>query len=252
MGEEVLNSDDVVGNAFADGLGIACSYDQEDAPILEDALVSGASLALSKLTEAIRKYGNGETIDVPRVSKLAKAAGTCLACTTATPKLGETASKDLGDARLKCVEALFLLLGSAAFRKDEEVALWAGEALADYSDAYSPKDVEWSTEKSVWPEDNNEEFGVALPPHQQVRFMKRQQLPFLKRFGANSVVDFLLYLGYLQAFAESNVRKQPAEKDCKCASTVRDCRTSCKTGECSFFNFKFVLLFHSIIHDAYR
>ena len=35
MGKEVLNSDDVVGNAFADGLGIACSYEQDDAPILE-------------------------------------------------------------------------------------------------------------------------------------------------------------------------------------------------------------------------
>lgn len=170
MGKEVMNSDDVIGNAFVDGLGIACSYDQEDAPILEDALVPGASLALSNLTEAIRKYGNGETIDVPRVSKLAKAAGTCLACTTATPKLGTVVSKDLGDARLKAVDAIFLLLGSTAFRKDEEVALWAGEALAAYSDAYSPKDVEWSTSKSVWPEENNEEFALALPPHQQVGF----------------------------------------------------------------------------------
>ena len=123
------------------------------------------------MTEAIRKYGNGDTIDVARVSKLSKAAGVCLACTTATPKLGKAVSNDLGDARLKCVDALFLLLGSASFQKDEEVALWAGEALADYSDAYSPKDVEWSTAKSAWPDGNDEDFAKALPPHQQVRLI---------------------------------------------------------------------------------
>ena len=167
MGNEVLSSDDAVANAFADGLAIACSYDQSDAPILDAAMIPGATVALSKLTEAIRKYGNGETIDVARVSKLTKSAGTCLAATTATT-LGTPDISDLGGARLRCIDSLFLLLGSPAFRKDEEIALWAGEALAQYADAYSPKDVEWSTEQDIWPTDYNEEFSKRLPPHQQV------------------------------------------------------------------------------------
>lgn len=170
MGKEVSNTDDVVGNAFADGLAIACHYDQDDAPVLFDHLIPGATIALISLTEAIRQYGNGDKVDIPRVSKLAKSAGMCLAATTVPDGCPDSAKK-LGDARLQCVEALFALLGSTAFRKDEEVALWAGEALADYCDSFSPKNVTWSTEESEWPAENDEEFASSLPPHQQVRLV---------------------------------------------------------------------------------
>ena len=168
LAHDLSNTDDIVGNACADALAIAFSYDQLDAPILQDALIPGATIVLSNLSDAIRKYGNGEKIDIPRVSKLMKSTGMCLAATTATTgRIDETTT--LGEARLKCVDALFLMLGSTSFRKDEEVALWAGEALADYSDSFSPKDVTWSTKEDTWPPDNNEEFALRLPPHQQVR-----------------------------------------------------------------------------------
>lgn len=167
MANDLANNDDIVGNACSDALAIAFSYEEQDAPILQDALIPGATIVLSKLSDAIRKFGNGDKIDVPRVSKLMKAAGMCLAATTATAgHVDETTA--LGEARQKCVEALFLMLGSTSFRKDEEVALWAGEALADYCDSFSPKDVTWSTKEDIWPPDNNEEFALRLPPHQQV------------------------------------------------------------------------------------
>lgn len=171
MGNEVLNADDAVGNAFADGLAIACTYDQADAPLLEDSLVPGATNALQKVAEALRKYGNGDNVDVPRVFKLAKSAGCCLAATTArsgTASQPSSAGENLGSARLKCVDALFLMLGSAAYRKDEEVALATGEALAVYCDAFSPEDVSWETYQHNWPAAMDEEFARALPPHQQV------------------------------------------------------------------------------------
>lgn len=60
------------------------------------------------------------------------------------------------------------MLGSAAFRKDEEVALWTGEALALYSDAFSPKEVNWSSQTDEWPAEMNDDFAKVLPPHQQV------------------------------------------------------------------------------------
>lgn len=56
----------------------------------------------------------------------------------------ETPNRNVGPARIRCVDALFSLIGSMAYRKDAEVALVAGEALANYADAYSPNNVIWS------------------------------------------------------------------------------------------------------------
>lgn len=171
MAPQVLHADDTIGNAFADGLTIALAYDTDDAPLLNEALLSGATIALLQLGEALRQFGNGDNIDVPRVSKLAKAAGSCLAATTIVAGHEGTENGtggDLGSARLSCVDSLFLMLGSAAFRKDEEVALWTGEALALYSDAFSPKEVNWSSQTDEWPAEMNDDFAKVLPPHQQV------------------------------------------------------------------------------------
>jgi hypothetical protein len=60
------------------------------------------------------------------------------------------------------------LIGSMAFRKDNEVALVAGEALADYADAISPNNAVWSSSAPDWPGLYSDEFANELPPHQQV------------------------------------------------------------------------------------
>lgn len=78
MAPQVLHADDTIGNAFADGLTIALAYDTDDAPLLNEALLSGATIALLQLGEALRQFGNGDNIDVPRVSKLAKAQALAL------------------------------------------------------------------------------------------------------------------------------------------------------------------------------
>jgi proteasome component ECM29 len=171
LGQGTMHTDEIISNAFADGLAIALSYSEDDAPILDQKLYDGTAAALTQLTTALKKYGNGDHADAPRASKLAHAAGICLAASTSgAGSVSSTDSINLGPARLECVAALFALLGSSAFRKDEEVALITGEALATYADAYSPKDVVWSSESADWPATLDEEFANELPPHQQVLF----------------------------------------------------------------------------------
>jgi proteasome component ECM29 len=184
LGDGVLHKDDIIGNAFADGLSIALSYETNDAPILDNRLFKGSTQALIKLSNALRKYGNGDHTDAPRALKVVRSAGICLAATTSGAGcVSETDDPDqcLGPARLQCVEALFLMLGSTSFRKDEEIALVAGEALAFYADAFSPEDVVWSSQSDVWPKEMDEDFAKGLPPHQQVRGHTR-----LRKFEASS------------------------------------------------------------------
>jgi proteasome component ECM29 len=172
LGDGIQHTDDVIGNAFADGLAVALSFETNDAPKLDTRLVHGATDALIQLSRALRKFCNGDYADARRASKVARSAGVCLAATTWGSGVVSAESEDpvqcLGHARLECVEALFSMLGSTAFRKDEEIALVTGEALAMYADAFSPKDVVWSSHSDVWPTEMDEEFARGLPPHQQV------------------------------------------------------------------------------------
>ena len=172
FGDGVLHADDIIGNAFSDALSIALSYASIDAPVLDSRLYKGSIHALNNLSTALRKYGNGDHTDAPRASRVARSAGICLAATTSgagcVSNVDDT-EQGLGSTRLQCAEALFNLLGSTSFRKDEEVALVAGESLGQYADAYSPKGVVWSSESKEWPKEMDDEFAQGLPPHQQVR-----------------------------------------------------------------------------------
>jgi proteasome component ECM29 len=175
LGRGLLHPDEIIGNACADGLGIAFSYDGMDAPLLDSRLHNGSATVLNQLAAALVKYGNGDSTDASRAAKLAKAAGDSLSASTsgsgvvAVNATGEDAG--LGPARVKCADALFALLGSMAFRKDEEIGLIAGEALASYADAYSPKNVVWGAANLEWPEDFSESFASQLPPHQHVIYV---------------------------------------------------------------------------------
>ena len=173
LGRGTVHSDEIIGNAFAQGLAIALSYDGVDAPILDTHIYVGTTIALTQLDVALRKYGNGDNADSTRSSVLAHAVGVVLAASTSAAGYVSTDSTDLamnrsvGPARIQCVDALFSLIGSMAFRKDNEVALVAGEALADYADAYSPNTA-WSSSATDWPGLYSDEYANELPPHQQV------------------------------------------------------------------------------------
>ena len=173
LGRGTMHSDETIGNAFAQGLSIALSYDGVDAPLLDPRLYSGTTTALTQLDVALRKYGNGDHTDPTRASTLAHAAGIVLAASTSAAGYVSNDSEDsvnrnVGPARIQCVDALFSLIGSSAFRKDPEIALVAGEALASYADAYSPNNAVWSSAATDWPNSYSDEYANELPPHQQV------------------------------------------------------------------------------------
>ena len=178
LGRGTVHSDEIIGNAFSQSLSIALSYDGVDAPILDSRIYVGTTKALTFMDKALRKYSNGDHTDETRASSLAHATGIVLAASTSAAghvSNESSVNQSTGPARIQCVDALFTLIGSNAFRKDPEVALVAGEALADYADAYGPDGIVWSSSATEWPDTFNEEYANKLPPHQQVSLSR---LPF--------------------------------------------------------------------------
>ena len=173
LGKNTLHQDETVGNASSISIGIALSYDTIDTPVLDKRLYAGVEHILTQLDVALRKFGNGDHTDPTRVSALAEAAGQALAAST-TGSGHASEDSQLGPKRLTCVDALFSLVGSTAYRQDHEVALKAGEALASYSDALSPKSAVWSSSMSDWPDVFDDGVAKQMPPHQQVSFNCRR------------------------------------------------------------------------------
>ncbi|CAB9497586.1 associated protein ECM29 homolog [Seminavis robusta] len=174
LGQGVLHSDDIVANSCADALAAAFAYDSLDAPILDQRMYEASASAIGNLASGLKKFSSIDHVDAPRVAKIVKAAGICLAASTSGAGVvsnSKNGSLDLGPARLTCVEALFSLLGSPAFRADEEIALAVGEALGNYADAIHSGAV-WSSPDREWPKDTDydENFARELPPHGQVLY----------------------------------------------------------------------------------
>ena len=177
LGHGTLHSDDAIGTSCAQGLQIAFSYNQVDSPQLDRKLLAGTGKALQDLVTSLKKYGNGDNTDPQRASLLAKAAGSVLAATTLLPDASVKSSGDnlddspigsLKHLRLQCVDGIFALLGSNSFRKDAEISLVAGEALAAFADAYSPEGSEWSVPTVDEPEEFDDNYAKELPPHKHV------------------------------------------------------------------------------------
>jgi len=150
----------------------ACLPTHPSSLMVHSRLYSGAGSALNHLASALKKFSSADHLDASRTVKLTYAAGRCLAASTsgagATTK--GSVSEGLGPSRLACVDALFSLLGSAAFRVDEEVALVTGEALALYADSYAP-DSGWSCSVEDWPKEFEKgQIAEMMPPHQQILY----------------------------------------------------------------------------------
>ena len=127
-------------------------------------LISSAEV-LKSLASAMGLFGNGDRTNAPRVLKIVEPAGLALAVTISSPGAQVV--------RSACVDALFSLLGSNAFRKEEEIALSVGEALAEFAAAYKTADAAaWAKEKCRWPSDMDLDFALKSPAPVQVRNMK--------------------------------------------------------------------------------
>jgi proteasome component ECM29 len=174
LGRGTLHQDEIIGNACSDSIAIALSYEGNDAPILTPCLYPASTHLLIQMGKANRKFAQGDTMNASRCLKVAVAAGISLAATTTSNHPGNGENKltqSLGAVRLDCVDSLFDQLGSAAFRKEEEMALIAGEALACYADAFCPRKDVWASQEREWPRDYNEQFSKGLPPHEHVLYV---------------------------------------------------------------------------------
>lgn len=120
------------------------------------SLKAGMSSVLQCLTSALNKFGHGDRINAPRVLKLIEPAGLALSITTGL------------NERSECVGSLFKLLGSDAFRKDEEIGLVLGEALALFAESYKNNEGSFTSNAENWPLDMDDKFGRNLSPPAQV------------------------------------------------------------------------------------
>jgi proteasome component ECM29 len=173
LGKGLQHRDDIVANACADSLAIALSFESPDAPFLDERLYECSTSVLNQLAAGLSLFGHSDTVNPTRTTKIARAAGVILAATTAGADNG---NNDIGLGRMACVDALFQLLGSMASRKEEELALVVGEALADYADGYSPENVVWTNSGKIWPYEFDEHFAKGLPPHEQVLYVLLRRL----------------------------------------------------------------------------
>ena len=145
LGRGLAHSDIAVGNACSRGIVTAFSYNGRDAPALGPELFDAMVIVTEQMRLALKKFSSIDHADPARASSLIRAAGLLLAASTSGAgfaRVGDGSSTvvggggngdsdsavDLGPARLECVEALFGILGSAAYRKDDELSLVVGEA----------------------------------------------------------------------------------------------------------------------------
>jgi len=130
---------------------------------------------------------------LPLCNKAASTSGAGFTKGAVADKDGNN-SIDLGPARLQCVEAIFGILGSAVYRKDDELSLAVGEALVNYADAIGQG--EWSTDSdsSELKEGSYvESYAFELPPHQHVIYtMFRREMVSSNPLKRNSSAASLL------------------------------------------------------------
>ena len=152
--------------------------------ILSFSLKPGMTSVLKNLTSALKKFGHGDRMNAPRVLKLIEPMGLAIAVSSGL------------DERLECVAALFKLLGSDSFRKDEEIGLVIGEALALFAEAYNTAQDNISSETSVenWSLDMDEGFGRTLSPPAQV---SKNVIDWHQKVCSKDLTPFLAFAGRL-------------------------------------------------------
>jgi proteasome component ECM29 len=172
LGKALSHTDEQIGSASADCLSIAFSYESDDALEFDSRLYDSARNVLTMLSAALKKFGHGDFVDPQRSTRIARAAGVCLAATTIGSSIDRTEHVKIGSCRLECASSLVEILGSASYRKSEEISIAVGEALGEYADAYSPMNVVWTCpDPFEWPVDFSEEYAKQLPPHDHTVFV---------------------------------------------------------------------------------
>ncbi|KAL7549336.1 LOW QUALITY PROTEIN: hypothetical protein ACHAWF_012606 [Thalassiosira exigua] len=203
LGRGLGFSDATVANACAKGLVVAFSYKSPDALILNVKLFDSTANAIDSMNKSLKQYSSIDHADPTRATFLIEAAGLLLAASTfgAGFTKGKSASQDsngsvdLGPARLQCVEALFGILGSAVYRKDDEVALGVGEALVKYADALGAGDWSSGSDSKLKEGQYDNDYACKLPPHRHVLYtVFRREVVSTNPMKRNSCAATLLAL----------------------------------------------------------
>jgi proteasome component ECM29 len=173
LGYGCMHSEELVGNACSDGLVIAFHSDDNSSVHLGTEFCQSSVIDLRKLAEANAKFSHTDSLNVLRALKCAAASGACLAATT-YPQ--QDVDKDvllvLHATRQTCVESLIGLLGSAAFRNEEEIAIGVGEALAMYASAYNTDEIDtFNHSIKKWPDTYDEELRLELSPAEDILYV---------------------------------------------------------------------------------
>lgn len=173
LGKGLSHSDAAIGNACSRAIVIAFSYEGQDAPNLNKKMFDAVAIALDKMNASLKRFASIDHADANRAASLTQASGLLLAASTSGAG-SSNSQKDgvgLGGARLRLVDSLFGILGSAVYKKDDELSLAVGEALVKYADAFGQG--EWSSTGSgaEWPKGPyDEEFAFSLPPHVHILY----------------------------------------------------------------------------------
>jgi hypothetical protein len=174
LGYGCMHSDELVGNACSDCIVIAFHCDDNFSVHLDTEFCQSSVTVMRKLAEANAKFSHTDGLNTLRALKCAAASGACLAATT-YPQ--QDVDKDvllvLHATRQTCVESLIGLLGSAAFRNEEEIAIGVGEALALYANSYSNAGETDTNNHSIkkWPDTYHEGIRLELSPAEDVLYV---------------------------------------------------------------------------------
>jgi len=156
FGSALTNVDDMVGNIFCDALFLSCSGGDKLKPELHESLKACLNSVLKNQASALNRFGDGDRVNAPRILKLIEPSGLSISIAAG---LSECSN---------CVAALFKVLGSDAFRKDEEIGLAVGEALATFAEADC--NLLQKIGARDWPLGMDDFFARNSPPAVQVVF----------------------------------------------------------------------------------
>jgi proteasome component ECM29 len=155
---------------------------------------------LKNATCALNKFGHSDRINAPRVLKLIEPTGLSIAVSTGLSE------------RSECVGALFKLLGSDAFRKDEEIGLVIGEALALFAGACDTTETDSSSKIDTgnWPLGMDEIFGRSVSPPAQVSLTMTEMVETNDEKFKNQpcVLHLSIYKGCLYFAPNSKIHLQ--------------------------------------------
>ena len=202
LGKGLGHSDAAISNACSQGIVICFSYHDHNAPVLHHKLYDAVAVAFDAITSALKKFSGLDHCDATRISSLIRAAGLLLASSTSGAgfkKAGgqavasESGSVDLGPARIQCTEALFGILGSPVYKKDDELSLVVGEALVEYADAMGAGKWSGAAESNEDGKEYDESLAFSLPPHEHILYtLFRREIKSSNPIKRNSCAATLL------------------------------------------------------------